>query len=39
VQHLDILSDEEKAIFKTFSEINQFVVIDQAAERQKYIDQ
>lgn len=39
VQHLDILSDEEKAVFKTFSEINQFVVIDQAAERQKYIDQ
>jgi len=33
VRHLDFLS------FKTFSEINQYVVIDQAADRQKFIDQ
>lgn len=39
VQHLDFLSDHEKSVFKTFAEINQFVVIDQAADRQKYIDQ
>lgn len=39
VQHLDCLSDEEKAVFRTFAEINQFKVIDQAADRQKHIDQ
>lgn len=39
VQHLDFLSQEEKDVFKTFSEINQFLLIDQAADRQKYIDQ
>lgn len=39
VQHLDELSDIEKAVFKTFSEIDQEVVIDQAAARQKFIDQ
>ncbi len=39
VQHLDVLTDEEKEVFKTFAEINQFTVIDQAADRQKYIDQ
>ena len=39
VQHVDFLSQHEKDVFKTFAEINQFVVIDQAAERQKYIDQ
>lgn len=39
VQHLPDLSDEEKAIFKTFSEINQLSIIQQAAQRQKYIDQ
>lgn len=39
VQHLDELSDTEKAVFKTFSEIDQEVVIDQAAARQKFIDQ
>jgi ribonucleoside-diphosphate reductase alpha chain len=39
VQHLDFLSQHEKDVFKTFAEINQFVVIDQAATRQKYIDQ
>jgi ribonucleoside-diphosphate reductase alpha chain len=39
VQHLDCLSQSEKDVFKTFAEINQFVIIDQAADRQKYIDQ
>lgn len=39
VQHLDFLSDYEKDVFKTFSEINQREIIIQAAQRQKYIDQ
>lgn len=39
VQHLTQLSDKEKEIFKTFSEISQLSVIQQAAQRQKYIDQ
>ena len=41
VQHIseDILSKEEKDIFKTFKEISQYEIIVQASERQKYIDQ
>lgn len=39
VQHLKFLSDHEKDVFKTFSEIDQIAVIDQAAARQQYIDQ
>ena len=39
VQHLNILTDEEKQVFKTFSEINPNTIIDQAAIRQEYIDQ
>lgn len=39
VQHLDFLSDEEKAIFRTFAEIDQLKVIKQAADRQQFIDQ
>jgi ribonucleoside-diphosphate reductase alpha chain len=39
VQHLDFLTDHEKKVFRTFSEIDQKVLIDQAAERQKFIDQ
>ena len=39
VQHLDFLTDHEKDVFKTFSEINQFEVINQASVRQRYIDQ
>ena len=39
VLHLDFLSTQEKNVFKTFTEINQYVIIDQAADRQKYIDQ
>lgn len=39
IQHLDFLSDHEKAVFKTFSEISPKEIIIQAAQRQKYIDQ
>lgn len=39
VQHLDFLSDNEKEVFKTFAEINQYEIINQASIRQKYIDQ
>ena len=39
VQHLNFLSQEEKDVFKTFSEVSQKEVIIQAAQRQKYIDQ
>jgi len=39
VQHLDILTEDERAVFKTFSEINPERIIDQAAIRQQYIDQ
>jgi ribonucleoside-diphosphate reductase alpha chain len=39
VQHLDILDENEKAIFKTSMEIDQRWVIDLAADRQQYIDQ
>jgi ribonucleoside-diphosphate reductase alpha chain len=39
VQHLDILSEEQKATFRTFAEIDQSRVIDLAAKRQVYIDQ
>jgi ribonucleoside-diphosphate reductase alpha chain len=39
VQHLDILTDEEKEIFKTAIEIDQRWVIDHAAHRQEFIDQ
>jgi len=39
VQHLDVLSEREKDVFKTFSEISQMAIIDQAAARQKHIDQ
>jgi ribonucleoside-diphosphate reductase alpha chain len=39
VQHLDFLTNHEKMVFRTFSEIDQKIIIDQASERQKYIDQ
>ncbi|CCV02338.1 ribonucleotide reductase [Invertebrate iridescent virus 30] len=39
VQHLDILNDHEKKVFKTWPEINQMTLIRLAAARQKYIDQ
>ena len=39
VQHLDYLTENEREVFKTFSEINQYEVINQASIRQRYIDQ
>ena len=39
VQHLKILTDYEKDIYKTSMEIDQRWVIEHASDRQKYIDQ
>ena len=39
VQHLDILTDEEKEIFKTANEINQIWVVEHAYQRQQYVCQ
>lgn len=39
VQHLDFLTDREKDVFKTYSEIDQMDLIYQAANRQNHIDQ
>lgn len=39
VQHLSILTNYEKDVFKTSMEIDQRWVIDLAADRQEYIDQ
>ena len=39
VQHLDFLTDHEKEVFKTFSEIDQYVILDQASTRQQFLDQ
>ena len=39
VQHLDILSEAEKDVFKTSMEIDQRWVIELASDRQAYIDQ
>lgn len=39
VQHLKELSEDEKLVFKTFKEISQLEIIQQASIRQKYIDQ
>ena len=39
VQHLDILTDDQKEIFKTAPEINQIWIIEHASMRQKYICQ
>ena len=39
VQHLDFLSDVERATYRTFPEIDQAKVIEQAADRQHFIDQ
>ncbi|WP_027125017.1 ribonucleoside-diphosphate reductase subunit alpha [Gelidibacter mesophilus] len=39
VQHLDFLSENEKEVFKTYSEIDQLDLIYQAANRQNHIDQ
>ena len=39
VQHLDFLSEHEKDVFKTYPEIDQTVIVYQAANRQNHIDQ
>lgn len=39
VQQLDFLTAHEKQVFRTFSEIDQKVIIEHAAVRQQYIDQ
>jgi len=39
VQHLDILTDNEKEIFKTANEINQIWIIEHAYKRQEFICQ
>lgn len=39
VQHVDWLTDEEKAVFKTAFEINQMAVLRMASARQRFIDQ
>jgi len=39
VKNLDILTEEEKEVFKTAYEINQQIIIDFAGDRQPYIDQ
>jgi len=39
VNHLKELSETEKNVFKTFKEISQLEIIQQASIRQKYIDQ
>lgn len=38
-QHLDVLADDEKSVFKTSMEIDQRWCIEHAADRQEYIDQ
>lgn len=39
VQHLDCLDDEEKQVFKTAYEINQYAIIKMASLRQNYLCQ
>lgn len=39
VQHLDFLTDRERAVFKTATEVDQEWVVRQAAARQRWIDQ
>lgn len=39
VQHLEFLTGHEKDVFKTFSEIAPISIVQQAAARQKYVDQ
>lgn len=39
VQQLEGLTDHEKAVFKTFKEISQLEIVQQASIRQKYVDQ
>jgi len=39
VQHLDFMTSHEKDVYKTFSEIAPISIVQQAAARQKYVDQ
>lgn len=39
VQHLQTLTEHEKSVFKTFKEISQLEIIQQASIRQKFVDQ
>lgn len=39
VQHLDILDDWQKSVFKTAIEIDQRWIVEHAADRQEFIDQ
>jgi ribonucleoside-diphosphate reductase alpha chain len=39
VQHLDFLGETEKAVFATFDEITPMTIVQQAAARQRFIDQ
>ena len=39
IQHLDWMSENDKAVFKTSMEIDQRWVVEHAADRQQYIDQ
>lgn len=39
VQHLSFLTEHEKDVFKTFSELDQYTILQQAAIRQQFIDQ
>lgn len=39
VQKMTVLTDKQKAVFKTFAEINQLDIVDRASRRQPYIDQ
>lgn len=39
VKHLDFLDDNEKMVFKTFDEISQLEIIQNASIMQKYVDQ
>ena len=39
VQHLDWLDDWNKEVFKTASEIDQRWIVEQSADRQKFVDQ
>ena len=39
VQHLDFLSDEIKDVFKTAIELDQLVLVEQAADRQEFLCQ
>ena len=39
VVNLDVLTDDEKAVFRTGYEMNMREIVEQAADRQQFIDQ